>query len=140
MSEPKWISLENALSIQKAQIEISSGVYGVRDQGLLVSALDKPRNQYFYDKSSIDFADLAASYAYGIVKNHPFGDGNKRTAVVVFNTFLYRNLAIFLTEEEEIYKNIVGLAAGEISEEDFSNWIRISLLRTISEEKLKLDK
>ena len=137
MNEPFWISLEKALAIQKTQIALSSGVHGVRDLGLLKSALDRPRNMYLYGSSLSDHADLATIYAHGIVKNHPYGDGNKRTAVVVFNTFLYRNLGAFLTNDEEIYQNIIGLASSETSEADFSEWIRASLKSDITVDKFK---
>lgn len=72
MSEPLWIAVETVLEIHKRIIEIGPGLSGIRDKGLLVSALDRPKNQFFYESSIITHADLATSYAFGIVKNHPF--------------------------------------------------------------------
>ena len=76
MRDPDWIDVERTLKIHEDVIKKGPGAHGVRDQGLLDSALDRPKNLYFYGDSNIDHADLAASYAFGLVKNHPFVDGN----------------------------------------------------------------
>ncbi len=140
MSEPVWIGLETALEIHDTIIEIGPGLPGVRDQGLLISALDRPKNLYFYENSRISHADLATSYAFGIVKNHSFFDANKRTALVVLNSYLDCNLDYFLTDEDEIYHYIITLASGDTSEKEFSEWVISSLKRTIPTELINLRK
>ena len=139
MSEPDWIDAERTIKIHNDVIKKGPGAYGIRDQGLLDSALDRPKNRYLYGSSRIDHADLAGNYAFGLVKNHPFVDGNKRTAFVVFSNYLAKNVGLYLTNKVENVRYTIKLAEGEISEEDFSKWIRVSLLKSISVEKLKLD-
>ena len=98
------------------------GDSSVRDQGLLESALARPKNLYAYENVE-DLARLAAGYAYGITRNHPFVDGNKRTAFTVSGVFLEMNSVRLEAPEAESYVMVLGLTTGEISETEFSNWI-----------------
>ncbi len=91
MKELIWISDEVVVAIHRRQLAEHGGLQGIRDEGLLQSALHRPKNLLAYSESPPDMASLAAAYAYGIVKNHPFMDGNKRTAYVVMRTFLKLN-------------------------------------------------
>jgi death-on-curing protein len=100
------------------------GLEGIRDEGLLQSALCRPKNLLAYSESPPDMAALAAAYAYGIVKNHPFVDGNKRTAYVVMRTFLKLNGYDIQASSEEKYQIWIDLAAGKLSEEELAEWIR----------------
>jgi len=121
--EPVWLILESVYAIHKAQVAEHGGADGVRDEGLLLSALARPQNLFAYVDDA-DYASLAASYAFGIAKNHPFIDGNKRTALVVMRTFLALNDCNFVATPEEKYTMILRLAEGDLEEEELSAWIR----------------
>lgn len=118
-----WILKEAVLAIHGRQIAEHGGSDGLRDEGLLLSALARPGNFLEYGED-VDIAALGASYAYGIAKNHPFIDGNKRTALVVMRTFLASNDIDFVASREEKYRAFLELPEGKLSEEDLSNWIR----------------
>jgi death-on-curing protein len=98
------------------------GLSGIRDHGLLESALHRPENLFLYEKP--DVFDLAAAYAFGIVKNHPFVDGNKRTGFIVAAVFLETNGKRLLATEIESTITTLGLAAGSISEKEFGRWLK----------------
>ena len=119
-----WVRDDVVLAIHRRQIAEHGGIEGVRDNGLLESALRKPQNLYYYEKPKPDIASLAASYAYGIIKNHPFIDGNKRTAFVVSMLFLRINDIILIASGEDKYKMFIELAAGNLIEEHLAEWIR----------------
>jgi len=123
MSEPVWIKDDVVLAIHRRQLAEHGGGEGVRDSGLLDSALNKPKNLYNYNNPEPDLAALAASYAYGIARNHPFIDGNKRTAFVVCRLFLKLNGANLTASQEEKYNIFLRLAAGDLSEQELANWI-----------------
>jgi death-on-curing protein len=120
--EPLWLTLAMVIAIHESQLRAFGGPSGIRDSGALESALGRPVNRFAYDGG--DLAQLAAAYAYGIARNHPFVDGNKRTALVAIVTFLGLNDIDFLVPEAEAVSAILGLAAGEISEENLARWIR----------------
>jgi death-on-curing protein len=122
MNEPEW--LENALivAIHDEQLAIHGGLSGLRDAAMLESALDRPRNKWAYE--SAELPELAAAYGYGIAKNHPFVDGNKRTSLLAIYTFLGVNGADFVVAEADAATMILSLAAGEVSEESLTRWIR----------------
>ena len=122
MTEPKWISEQLALGIHSEQLAEHGGPDGVRDQNMLGSALARPMNRFHYEHGSMP--ELAAAYAFGIARNHPFVDGNKRTAYVVFRTFLAINGIKFTAPREERYAKMLALAEGSMSEGDFAEWIR----------------
>ncbi len=121
-----WIAYNSVLAMHKRQIAEHGGTDGLRDEGLLLSALARPENLEAYVEN-VDLAALAASYAFGIAKNHPFLDGNKRTALVVAVTFLNLNGYDFDASSEETYTMFLGLAEGSISKDDLAVWFRNQL-------------
>ena len=124
MQEPVWITKDVAFAIHERQLSEHGGGSGVRDNGLLESALGKPQNLFVYGDGQVDLAALAASYAFGIARNHPFIDGNKRSALVVSRTFLRLNGTDLVTSKEDKYLTFLALAAGEVSEEELAAWFR----------------
>lgn len=124
MQEPVWITKAVALAIHERQLSEHGGGSGVRADGLLESALGKPQNLFAYGDGAVDLAALAASYAFGIARNHPFVDGNKRSALVVSRTFLRLNNADVVASKEDKYLTFLALAAGEISEDELAAWLR----------------
>lgn len=124
MQEPLWVKKEVILLLHERQLSEHGGGSGVRDMGLLESALGKPQNLFAYSDGQVDLASMAASYAYGIANNHPFVDGNKRTALVASFLFLRKNGFRVMTQETENYSLFFGLAAGEIFEEELAAWFR----------------
>ncbi len=121
MAEPVWIDLEVVLAINDEQLAEHSGQAGVRDRGLLESAMARPRNQYAYGEHSL--ARLAASYAFGISRNHPFLDGNKRTSLVVAELFLELNGSELTATDAECVTAFLRLAVGDLTEEQLADWI-----------------
>ena len=122
MTEPFWLTRQIIVAIHGEQLAIYGGVSGLRDEGMLESALDRPKNKWAYERAEL--AELAAAYAYGIARNHPFVDGNKRTSLLALYTFLGVNGADFEVPEAEAAAMILSLAAGEVSEESLTRWIR----------------
>jgi death on curing protein len=121
-SEPHWIDSRDAMAIHDRQIAEHGGTSGVRDSNLLDSALARPVNQWNYGKS--DAVALAAAYAYGIARNHPFADGNKRTAWVVARLFLALDGHKLTFDHVNATQMVIALAAGELSEEELTVWFR----------------
>jgi len=122
MNEPVWIRLDVVLRMHDEALMLHGGAEGVRDPGLLESALARPKNLFAYTGQGISLAQLAASYAKGIIANHPFVDGNKRTAYTVSVTFLKLNgLELTATKEDRVL-TFWSLAAGEISEDQIALW------------------
>lgn len=121
MSEPTWIDREVVLAIHDEQLAEHGGQPGVRDVGLLESSLARPRNQHACGQASI--AHLAASYAFGISRNHPFLDGNKRTSLVVAELFLELNGLRLTASDAECVATFLALAAGDLSEDELAGWI-----------------
>jgi death on curing protein len=117
-----WVTQAVAIAAHAEQLAEHGGGEGVRDLGLLESAMARPQNLAQYGEP--DIAELAASYAFGIARNHPFVDGNKRTAAVVSETFLVLNGGSLLASDAELVVAFVALAAGELSEEELTNWFR----------------
>lgn len=122
MSEIKWILEETVYATHSRQIAEHGGIDGIRDKNLLSSALARPQNLFAYGEN-IKISQLAASYAYGIAKNHPFLDGNKRTAYVVMRTFLLINGYDIKATQEEKYITFLNLAEGTLSEDELVKWI-----------------
>jgi death-on-curing protein len=120
-----WISLDVILAIHDEQLAEHGGVTGVRDKAMLESALGRPLNQAGYGEP--DAAALAAAYAFGIARNHPFADGNKRTAYVAMELFLVLNGFELTASDADAVLTMLRLAAGEVEEEQFADWIRASL-------------
>jgi len=124
VTEPVWVKDDVVLAVHQRQMAEHGGSDGLRDAGLLASAVARPRNLYAYEDPKPDIAALAAAYAYGIAKNHPFVDGNKRTAFVVCLTFLRLNGHDLDASPEEKYVTFLELAAGRIEESAFADWLR----------------
>lgn len=122
MNEPLWMDTTDAIVAHDMEIAIHGGSTGIRDSGLLESALARPKNLWAYADSQPSLAQLAAAYASGISSNHPFVDGNKRTALVVSFAFLDVNGLRMIASQEDAYLTILGLAAGEVSEEQLAQW------------------
>ena len=119
-----WLETELALAIHDRQLAEHGGSAGVRDAGLLESALARPQQLHAYGDPAPDLADLAAALAHGLVSNHPFVDGNKRTAHVAYRTFLALNGAELVATDEEKYLTMLALAEGKLGEQDFAAWLR----------------
>lgn len=128
MSEPIWIEDELVLAIHDRQLVEHGGAEGLRDETLLLSALGRPLNHFAYQ--STDIVELAAKYTAGIVQNHPFVDGNKRTGFVVGVLFLELNGYRFTASEEAAAQAILELAAGTMNEVDFCEFLRANSKRT----------
>jgi death-on-curing protein len=124
MAEPIWISENLALAIHERQLARHGGMAGVRDRGLLQSALARPKHILAYSPASSGLAELSAAYGFGIAKNHPFIDGNKRTAAVVVELFLELNGASLIADDKSMYQAIMEVADGSLTEEHFAQWIR----------------
>jgi len=124
MEDFVWLSRTLIMRIHDRQILEHGGTSGVRDAGLLDSALARPRHVHAYGGSEVDAAALAAAYASGVSRNHPFLDGNKRTAAVACELFLEINGFVLLAEDAELYPIFLGLAAGEIDEDELAEWLR----------------
>ena len=125
MSEPRWVTTSQAIKIHAEQLAIYGGPAGIRDQGMLESALGRPQNKWSYGET--DMATLAAAYAFAIARNHPFVDGNKRAAFMVMTVFLRKNGLAFAPSEALATEAIVSLAAGEVDEDGLTRWIRDTL-------------
>lgn len=119
-----WLAKAAVLTIHDRQVAEHGGSAGVRDEGLLESALARPQQLHAYGDPAPDLADLAAALAYGLARNHPFVDGNKRTAHVAYRTFLELNGAELVATDEEKYVAMVALAEGKLAERDFVAWLR----------------
>jgi death on curing protein len=118
----EWLSLPVVLAIHDEQLVAHGGSGGLRDAALLESALNRPLNKRNYENAKLP--ELAAAYAYGIARNHPFVDGNKRTSLLALYTFLGVNGVDFIVPEADAVAMILALAAGEVSEENLARWIR----------------
>jgi death-on-curing protein len=125
--EPRWVTKEAALAIHEILLAEHGGKPGVLNEGLLQAAMDAPRNHYAYEQANP--LRLAAIYAYGLIQNHPFVDGNKRVAFTVAITFLEKNGFRFEAPEQEAYSAIDDLAAGRLGREDFEAWLEGSCSR-----------
>lgn len=122
MSEPVWLFADLVIAFHEEQLREFGGPAGIRDRGMLESALGRPQNKWTYGET--DLAALAAAYAFGIARNHPFVDGNKRAAFLSIITFLGLNDIDFVAPEPEAVVMILGLASGEIEEEGLARWMR----------------
>jgi death on curing protein len=120
MNEPIWLDVEILIDLHAEQLALFGGPDGIRDQGK--SALGRPINKFSYGET--DLAALAAAYAFGIARNHPFVDGNKRAAFGALIVFLGLNDIDFMVPPESATAMILSLAAGEVDEEGLTRWIR----------------
>lgn len=126
MKEPSWVEKDALLLLHAKSIARFGGLEGIRDEGLLNSALARPRNAFLYGEQT-DIAALAAAYAFGLVRNHPFADGNKRAAFLAVGLLLGVNGWKLDAEPVDAIRAVVALAAGEIGEEQFAAWLRLRI-------------
>ena len=122
MNEPIWLDSQDLYVLHNQLLARFGGLEGIRDEGLLESALHRPVQKFQYEAKST-LPELAASYSYGIARNHPFFDGNKRSALLAAIVFLEINGMKFLATEEEAALETLALAAGERTEEEYSSWL-----------------
>lgn len=122
MTEPRWLAPALVIDVHAEQLALFGGPAGVRDEGLLESAVMRPQNKWAYGET--DIAVLAASYAFGLARNHPFIDGNKRAAFAAMMLFLRLNGVPFRPSPAEATAVILALAAGEVDEDGLARWIR----------------
>jgi death-on-curing protein len=120
--EPRWVTYEQAIAIHSKQLRRFGGALGLRDEGMLRSALERPVNKWRYEQAALP--ELAAAYAFGLAKNHACVDGNKRIAFMSMMSFLLKNGIPFDPEPAHATAIILLLAAGEVSEESLARWIR----------------
>lgn len=125
-TEPKWLGIDVALAIHDRQLAEHGGISGVRDTGMLESALARPANQWVYGED--DPSRLAAAYAFGVARNHPFSDGNKRTAWVLSRLFLRINGHDLRFDPQDAIETVLALAAGQLSETDLADWFRAHIV------------
>lgn len=119
--EPLWMEMADALAIHEKMLALFGGLPGLRDSGLLESALARPQHLFHYAKPALP--ELAAAYAAGVVRNHPFLDGNKRTGFVLAAAFLEINGCRFDAPEVEVVERTLALAARAIEEADYATWL-----------------
>ena len=122
MKEPRWVLRETVLALHEQLLAEFGGLHGIRDEGLFDSALVRPRQRFAYDKR--DLAALAAAWAFGLVRNHPFIDGNKRIGFSVAVLFLELNGLEFTATEVDAVLQTLALAAGALDEKGYAAWLR----------------
>jgi len=128
MKEPKWIDPRALLLLHRESLVVHGGRTGVLNEGLLESALARPRQLWTYEPNS-DLASLASAYALGLVRNHPFVDGNKRAAFLAVGLFLGLNGCQLVVDPVDAVRAVFALAAGKIDEREFAEWIRSGMRR-----------
>lgn len=121
MKAPVWLERDDCLAIHEMMLAQHGGLAGVRDENMLESALARPRNRFSYEKPSL--AEMAAAYTGGIVQNHPFLDGNKRTGFMLAATFLEINGVQFCATEESVVQRTLALASGQLTEAQYAEWL-----------------
>jgi death-on-curing protein len=119
---PAWLTYEQVVAIHGLQLRRFGGAPGLRDEGILRSALERPANKWHYEQ--VELPELAAAYAFGLAKNHAFVDGNKRIAFMSMTVFLRKNGVQFAPDQAQATAMIMALAAGEVSEESLARWTR----------------
>ena len=120
--EPKWLTFEQVIAIHGRELRRFGGALGLRDEGLLRSAFERPHNKWHYNQANL--AARAAAYGFCFAKNHAFVDGNKRIAFMTTVVFLRKNGVAFRPDQTHATAIILALAAGEVSEDGFARWIR----------------
>ena len=120
---PRWLDKRALMQLHEESLATFGGAAGLRDEGLLDSALARPLNQWHYD-TSVDLAVLAAAYGFGIARNHPFIDGNKRAAFLAIGLFLALNRRQLRVDQVDAIQTILGLAADTVDERALAEWIR----------------
>lgn len=121
--EPKWIKIDILKNFHKTMIAIHGGLKGIRDVNVLDSSCASPKHLYHYKNPKPSIAELGAKYAYSVLKNHPFVDGNKRMALIALDLFLILNSYELKAPPMQIYFNIMGISRGSMKEEEFIDWV-----------------
>jgi death-on-curing protein len=129
--EPRWISRLVVDAIQTDMLLTHGGMPGIRDDNALESALARPRQRFAYEPDT-ELARLAAAYGYGLVRDHPYNDGNKRVGFVVMAVFLGLNGHEFVASESDVVTTIVALASGNLDEETLADWITLRIRKRLS--------
>lgn len=124
--EPRFIGIDVAQAVHDRQLAEHGGLAGVKDAGLLESAMNRPLNKFGYGET--DLCALAAAYAFGIARNHPFADGNKRTAWVIARLFLKLNAIEITFDKADAIRTMLALASGALEEEELAVWFRSHLV------------
>jgi death-on-curing protein len=127
---PVWVLREAVLAVQEQLLAAFGGAAGIRDAALLESALARPENRFAYERTGVTRFDLAAAYAFGLAKNHPFVDGNKRIAFATAVVFLELNGYRFEAGEADAVIRTLGLAAGQLKEREYAQWLEANSQRT----------
>ncbi len=122
-AEPRWLGLAEIVELHHYVVERTGGAQGIRDDGLLESALARPLNRWGYEGVE-DVRDLAATYAVGLAKNHPFVDGNKRAAFLALGLFLDLNGWTLIAEDDDATAVFLGVASSEVTEDALAAWVR----------------
>ncbi len=130
MKPPVWVLRDAVVAVQEQLLAAFGGASGIRDAGLLESALARPEKRFAYERSAVSVFDLAAAYAFGLAKNHPFVDGNKRIALATAVVFLELNGYRFEAGEAEAVIRTLALAAGELKENEYAQWLKANSKRT----------
>jgi len=126
MSEPKWVDIEVVKAIHTRQIQEHGGLHGIRDEKLLISALYAPQNSFLYEKS--DLITLASKYLFTMSSNHPFVDGNKRTAYICMRLFLKLNGKDFKANDKEKIDLVINVASQKYKEREIIDWLKQHIL------------
>jgi death-on-curing protein len=121
-AEPAWVTYDQVIAMHSRQLRRFGGAAGLRDDGMLRSALERPINKWHYEQAGLP--ELAASHAFGLAKNHAFVDGNKRIAFMTMMAFLRKNGVGFSPDQAQATTMMIALAAGEVSEESLTRWLR----------------
>jgi death-on-curing protein len=127
---PIWVDERDVIAVHDQLLALHGGLSGLRDRGLLESALARPRQHYSYSES-VDVVEMAALYTVAIVRNHPFVDGNKRAGFVAGILFLELNGFKFKGSEEDVIRNVLALAAGDLDEAGYAAWLRANIKRQL---------
>ncbi|MBI5940781.1 MAG: type II toxin-antitoxin system death-on-curing family toxin [Caulobacterales bacterium] len=127
--EPRWITKLGVIVLHDMSIATDGGAPGIRDEGLLESALDRPKNRFHYEGVT-DLPALAATYAVGLAKNHAFADGNKRVAFIAAGLFLEKNGLSLTATQADAALTMLAVAAGEIEIDQLADWIRRNVIAT----------
>lgn len=124
--EPRWLTKQGLIVLHDASIATHGGAPGIRDDGLLESALDRPKNRFHYEQI-VDIPALAATYAVGLAKKHAFVDGNKRTAFIAAGLFLEKNGLSLAASPVDAVRTMLAVAAGEVDIDQLAGWIRANM-------------
>ena len=131
MKEPRWITREGLVRLHLQSLQMFGGPEGLRDENMLESALGRPVNQFHYG-GAVDIALLAAAYAFGIARNHPFIDGNKRASLLAVGLFLGKNGYELVADQADAITTFLSLAAGDLTEDQLATWIRNHMVARLS--------